>query len=333
MNFNKILCAAVLFFFQLSTVEAKIVIAHRGASGYLPEHTLESATLAFSMAPDFIEQDLVLTKDNILIVLHDIHLETVTNVEQVFPSRKRADGRYYALDFSLKELRKLRVHERANNNGNQVFTHRYQGNANFTIATFEEHIELIQNLNREFGKNVGFYPEIKAPAWHKKEGYDISKQVVKTLHKYDLNRKDANIYIQCFDFEEIKRLKSDLNLKTKLVQLIAENSWGESETNYDYLRTQEGLAELNQYVDGLGPWIPQLILNKENELAVTEFAKMAKSMGFSIHPYTHRMDQLLPNTSSDELLDMLFLKVEVDGVFSDFPNKVRDYLNDLTITN
>src|SRR5262245_10445554 len=81
----------------------KIVIAHRGASGYLPEHTLEAAAMAHAMGADFIEQDVVLTKDDQAIVLHDIHLETVTNVAKTFPQRARPDGRYYAIDFTLSE--------------------------------------------------------------------------------------------------------------------------------------------------------------------------------------------------------------------------------------
>ena len=106
---------------ELTSAQRFSVIAHRGASGYLPEHTLEAATLAFSLKPDFIEQDVVISKDNVPVVLHDIHLETVTNVEAVYPKRHRADGRYYARDFTLEELRNLRVHERANSDGKQVF--------------------------------------------------------------------------------------------------------------------------------------------------------------------------------------------------------------------
>ena len=135
------------------------VIAHRGASGYLPEHTLEAATLAFSLGPDFIEQDVVITKDDIPVVLHDIHLETVTNVEDVFPARHRDDGRYYARDFTLEELRQLRVHERANSDGKQVFKDRYRGtHANFKVATLNEHFELISELTANL-ERLSVYPK------------------------------------------------------------------------------------------------------------------------------------------------------------------------------
>src|SRR5687767_9176819 len=91
-----------------------IVIAHRGASGYLPEHTLEAAAYAHALGADFIEQDVVLSKDDVLVVTHDIHVDTTTDVAARYPDRKRADGRYYAIDFTWEELKALRVHERVN---------------------------------------------------------------------------------------------------------------------------------------------------------------------------------------------------------------------------
>lgn len=327
MNFKSLLALVSVICFSSALAAQPMIIAHRGAPGYLPEHTLESTVLAFSQSPDFIEQDLVLTKDKQLIVLHDIHLETVTNVEQVYPTRQREDGRYYALDFTLQELQQLRVHERTDSAGKPVFPQRYQGGARFTIATFEEHVELIRNLNRQFGQDVGFYPEIKAPAWHQTQGYDISKVVVDALTKLDLNHESKHIYVQCFDFAEVKRLRKELGLKTKLVQLIADNSWGESDTDYSYLMSEEGLTELSEYADGIGPWIPQLLTEKEGRWVATEFAVLAKAHHFTIHPYTHRIDQLPKNRSSDDLLDALFGIANVDGVFSDYSDVVRRYLD------
>ena len=92
--------------------QGKLVIAHRGASGYLPEHTLEAKAMAYAQGADFIEQDLVMSKDDQVIVLHDIYLDTVTNVQEVFPGRARPDSRYYVVDFTLAELRQLSVTER-----------------------------------------------------------------------------------------------------------------------------------------------------------------------------------------------------------------------------
>ena len=106
--------------------ESILVIAHRGASGYLPEHTLPGVALAHGMGAHYIEQDVVLTKDNIPVVLHDHFLDTVTNVAEIFQNRKRKDGRYYAIDFTLEELRRLSVNERIDRNSKKaVFPDRF----------------------------------------------------------------------------------------------------------------------------------------------------------------------------------------------------------------
>jgi glycerophosphoryl diester phosphodiesterase len=309
-----------------SSIAKPIVIAHRGSPAYLPEHTLESTTLAHSLRPDFIEQDLVLSKDGIPVVLHDIHLETVTDVEQKFPSRKRDDNRWYAIDFTLAELRTLRVHERANSNGSQVFPERYQGDGRFSISTFAEHIELIKNLNRSFHQNIGFYPEIKAPAFHRKEGQDISRIVLNVIREHELDDFNAKIYVQCFDFDETKRLRNELGAKVKLVQLLAENSWGESPTNYDKLKTPEGMKDIAAVAQGIGPWIPQLVTSGKKGLSFSQLATFAKENHLAIHPYTHRIDQLPEGMTSDLLLNTLFNEIGVDGIFSDFPDKARQFI-------
>ncbi|WP_339723729.1 glycerophosphodiester phosphodiesterase [uncultured Paraglaciecola sp.] len=301
-----------------------LVIAHRGAPGYLPEHTLESVTLAYSQGADFIEQDLVATKDSQLIVLHDIHLETVTNVEQVFPTRKRQDGRYYALDFTLAELKTLTVHERQDAKGNQVFPQRYQGNSSFHIATFEDQIELIQQLNRQFNKNIGLYPEIKSPAWHKEQGVDISQLVMAVLRKHNLDDANKNIYVQCFDFAETQRLRNDLGAKVKLIQLIAENDWLESPTDYDILKTPEGLSAIAKVAQGIGPWIPQLVDIKT--MQPTGYVKQAHIAGLQVHPYTFRKDALPDNLDTQQTLQFLFNDLKIDGLFTDFTDTVVNYL-------
>lgn len=330
MLIYRILLLITLVFLSLNAFANPIVIAHRGAPGYLPEHTLESTALAYALGADFIEQDLVLSKDLIPVVLHDIHLDTVTDVAKKFPQRKRDDGRYYAFDFTLAELKTLIVHERTDLKGNQVFKNRYQGSAQFSIATFEEHIELISQLNRQFSKNVGFYPEIKSPAWHRNQGADISKIVLKILRKYQLDDINKAIYVQCFDFEETKRLRNELGLKAKLVQLIGENDWQESNTDYNYLKTPAGLKEVSAVAQGIGPWLPQII-NVETKIP-TPLSAQAKSTGLAIHPYTFRVDALPEGVSSTELLNLLFIKVKVDGVFSDFPDVVTKYLEQENIS-
>src|SRR4051812_7315360 len=140
-----------------------LVIAHRGASGYLPEHTLAAKAYAHALGADFLEQDIVLTKDNVPIVLHDIWLDTVTDVAARFPERKRTDGRYYAIDFTLAEVKQLRVTERVDpKKGVPVFGKRFPaGKSSFQISSLEEELQLIQGLNRSTGRAVGIYPELK----------------------------------------------------------------------------------------------------------------------------------------------------------------------------
>ncbi|WP_199271701.1 glycerophosphodiester phosphodiesterase [Paraglaciecola sp. L3A3] len=321
-----ILSLIMLVTMSQMSIAKPLVIAHRGAPGYLPEHTMESAVLAFAQNADFIEQDLVVTKDNQLVVLHDIHLDTVTNVAQQYPSRKRADGRYYALDFTLAELRKLTVYERHDLLGKQVFSNRYQGTGKFQITTFEQQIELIQQLNRQFDKNIGFYPEIKSPAWHKQQGVDISKLVLIVLRQRQLDDPNKAIYLQCFDFAETQRLRNKLGAKLKIVQLIAENDWLESPTDYEYLKTTEGLAEIAKVAQGIGPWIPQIFDHKT--MQATGLVKQAHQAGLTVHPYTFRQDDLPKNISANQLLDILFKQLKVDGVFSDFPDTVVKYLDE-----
>ena len=172
-----------------------LVIAHRGVSGYLPEHTQAAKTLAYGLGADFLEQDIVLTKDDVPVVLHDIYLDTVTDVAKRFPDRKRADGRFYVLDLTLAELKQLRVAERFNaKSGKAVFVKRYPSEtsaAEFHVSTLEEELQLIQGLNRSLGRNVGIYPEIKQPKWHREQGHDISRVVLPILARYGYTTKQA----------------------------------------------------------------------------------------------------------------------------------------------
>lgn len=308
-----------------------VVIAHRGASGYLPEHTLEAVTLAHSQNADFIEQDVVLSKDNIPVVLHDIHLDTVTNVARLFPERKRADNRFYAIDFTLAELKTLTVHERKNLKGQQVYPNRYTGVGQFQIATLREEIELITQLNRQTHKQIGFYPEIKSPAWHRKQGKDISKIVLGLLREFNLDHFEANIYVQCFDFTELKRIRQQLGAKLKLVQLLAENDWKESDSDYSFLKSAAGLKAIADVAQGVGPWIPQLVTFGPSEVQYLSLVQLAHQNGLSVHPYTHRVDSLPDGVSSSQLLDSLLIQLRVDGIFSDFPDQAKKHIKQLKI--
>ncbi len=294
------------------------VIAHRGASGVLPEHTLAAKAAAHVMNPDYIEQDVVMTQDDELVVMHDIHLDTTTNVKKVFPKRARKDGRYYVIDFTLAELKQLKVSERFHlKSDEKVYPQRFPVfQSAFQIATLSEEIELIQGMNQSRNKNIGLYVEIKAPEFHKKVGKKILKKVVDTLHSYGYKEASDNVYLQCFDFNSIKALNN--MTKLKLVQLIGENSWSESSTDYDYLKTSEGVKEMSQVVDGVGPWWSQLTAGGR----ATNFLKLLQKKGLTIHPYTFRKDQLPKTFSSyEEWIRHFTVDLKVDGVFADFPEE------------
>ena len=176
----------------------KIVIAHRGASGYLPEHTLEAKAMAYAQGAHYIEQDLVMTKDDHLIVLHDITLDRTTDVDEKFPNRARDDGRFYAIDFTLEEIKTLKATEGFRlENGEKVqgYAARFPlGQSNFSVPTFQEEIEMIQGLNQSTGKDIGIYPEIKQPAFHRNEGKDISTAVVNVLKEYGYTNKESKSF-------------------------------------------------------------------------------------------------------------------------------------------
>jgi glycerophosphoryl diester phosphodiesterase len=301
-----------------------LIIAHRGASGYLPEHTLAAKALAYGQGADFLEQDVVLSKDGVPVIFHDTHIDTTTDVAKKFPGRQRADERFYALDFTVAELKQLNVTERFNpKTGKAAFPKRFPvGVGSFQVVTLEEEIQFIQALNRSTGRNVGLYPELKAPAWHRKEGRDLSATVLPLLRKYGYDAKDSACHLQCFEYAEIKRLRGELGWSGKLIMLLGGKGKGPGETDFTHLQTDAGLAELAQLVDGIGPPIGSYITGKSPaERQVTDLAARARKAGLKSHPYTLRADEL-PKcvTSVDELLSALFTEAKVDGLFTDFPD-------------
>ncbi|MBI4662905.1 MAG: glycerophosphodiester phosphodiesterase [Verrucomicrobia bacterium] len=317
----------------LAVAGEKIIIAHRGASGYLPEHTLEAVAMAHAMDADYIEQDIVLTKDGVPVVLHDIHLDTVSDAAKRFPDRKRNDGRFYAIDFTLSEIRQLRVTERFDpKTGQPVYESRFpMWRSSFEIPTFEEELQLIQGLNQSTGKETGIYPEIKAPAWHRQQGQDITRIVLELLARYGYRTKSDKIYLQCFDFEELKRIRNQLGYRGKLVQLIGEKNSAESPTDYNWLRTREGLSAIAKVADGIGPALPQVVTGKVNaEFRFTDLVQHAHKLKLEVHPYTFRADALPEYVLSlEELFHLFFLKAGVDGVFTDQSDQGVAFLRSL----
>jgi len=160
--------------------QEKLVIAHRGASGYLPEHTLESAVLAFAMKADFLELDVVMTRDGHLIVMHDLTLNATTNVDEIFPGRSGTNGKYLTMEFSLAEIKNLRVHERSNKRGSgPAFKGRFPYESLlFEVPTLEEMLQLVNGFKQSHGRVMGLYIEIKGAEIHRQYNLDPAKKTI-----------------------------------------------------------------------------------------------------------------------------------------------------------
>jgi len=303
-----------------------VVIAHRGASGYLPEHTLAAKALAHEMGADYLEQDVVATRDDVLLVLHDIFLDRVTDVAECFPGRQRGDGRYYVRDFDLEEIKTLHAWERMHADGSPVYPGRYPAQSGeFRLNTLAEELAFIRKLNAESGKQVGIYPEIKRPAWHREEGVDIAPALLEELRLFGFESRSDPVYLQCFDDAELRRLKHELECPFKLVQLIGENEWREAATDYDALRTRDGIRGLAEVADAIGPHLCHLFTStKTNPVpAQNELTGWAHEAGLSVHPYTFRIEEIPAGfVSFAELIRFFVVDIGVDGIFTDFPDQV-----------
>jgi glycerophosphoryl diester phosphodiesterase len=295
-----------------------IVIAHRGASGYLPEHTLAAKALAHGLGADFLEQDVVATRDSQLVVLHDLYLDDVTDVAVKFPGRHRNDGRHYVIDFDLAELKTLTVFERrAPGAATARYPKRFPADIGlFGIATLEQELELIRGLNRSTGRVVGIYPEIKDAQWHRRHGIDLSKLVLAELRAFGYSRAGDAAFVQCFDTAELARLRRELGCELPLIQLV------EPKREYDSLLTAAGLRSLSDYAYGLGPHYSQLVEAEEGHRPrPADLVHRARDAGLCVHAYTFRRDDLPAYTRTlEELLALFLVDVGVDGVFSDHPD-------------
>jgi glycerophosphoryl diester phosphodiesterase len=315
-----------------------LVIGHRGASGYRPEHTLASYRLAIEMGADYIEPDLVSTKDHVLVARHENDITETTDVagHPEFADRrttKTIDGvahtGWFTEDFTLAELRTLRAKERLPDlrPANTAFNGLYQ------VPTFQEVIDLAKRAG------VGIYPETKHPTYFDSIGLSLEEPLLATLRANGLDRRGAKVFIQSFETTNLK----ELNRKTRLplVQLIDATGApydlvvaGDPRTYAD-LATPAGLAEIATYADGIGP-SKDLIVPRDsagNLLEPTSLVRDAHRAGLVVHPWTFRRENnFLPldfrqgNPASPEFLrapgDLpaelrLFFRLGVDGVFSD----------------
>lgn len=287
---------------------APVVIAHRGASGYLPEHTLPAKALAHGMGADYLEQDVVASRDGRLIVFHDLHLDQLTDVARRFPGRARPDGRSYCIDFTLAELRTLRVTERRRKDGaGPRFPGRFPAESgSFAIHTLEEELELIQGLNRSTGRRAGVYAEIKEPDWHQQHDVPLGDLLIGTLRNFGYRTREDGCFVQCFSADELRRVRRSYGADVPLVQLLEEGA--------DVSRA--ALATIAGYANAIGPAI---------HLAWPDhgLVKRAHELGLLVHAYTFRAD-VLPagfRTFAD-LVSTFVHTLGVDGLFTDFPDLV-----------
>jgi glycerophosphoryl diester phosphodiesterase len=263
-------------------VKLPILIAHRGASGYLPEHTLEGYALAIELGADYVEPDLVATKDGVLIARHEPNLIGTTDVSKrpEFAGRKRmatVDGvqeeGFFASDFTLAEIKQLRAV--------QAFGERDQSfNGLYQIPTLEEIIHLVRMKGKEVGRVVGIYPETKHPTYHQRIGLPLEDRLLEVLTRNGLNRKGTPVFIQSFEVANLKYLRKHTPLP--LIQLIDADDVAPDGTvtlaapydkPYDFavagdprtfkdMLTPAGLKEIATYANGVGPWKPYLISSK-----------------------------------------------------------------------
>jgi glycerophosphoryl diester phosphodiesterase len=310
-----------------------LVIAHRGASGYLPEHTAEAKALAYGMGADYLEQDVVATRDGKLIVLHDVTLDAVTNVATVFPGRARSDGRHYAIDFDLAEIRRLGVIERRRAGTSELLYPRRFASTTvpFRISTLSEEIELVQGLNRTTGRQVGIYPEIKDPRWHREHGIDLAALLLEELARHGYRGADAPVFVQCFDSAELARVRIELESSLPLIQLLPCSDRAAREI------TVSDAATLAAHATGVGLPYELLITaprDRSTAPAPAPLAAALRAAGLGIHAYTFRADQVPAWASSfRELLRVFLADLGVDGVFCDHPDIAVDVRDSLYPSN
>ena len=300
--------------------ERPLIIAHRGASGYRPEHTLEAYRLAVEMGADFIEPDLVATKDGVLIARHENQLGDTTDVAQRFPERKRmafVDGRlrvgWFSEDFTLAELKELRARERL-----AWRSHEFDGK--YQIPTFDEIIALAKELGRERGREVGIYPETKHSAYFRRQGRPLEEPLLASLARAEWDRSSAPVFIQSFDPGSLRMLAA--RTQVRLIQLVRSRSQV----------TDASLRTIATYAAGIGAekGLVQPIGFRGTLAAPTDLVARAHAAGLLVHVWTLRADrQYLPaGYAGDPVAECRrFRALGVDGFFTDFPDIAARAMN------
>ena len=324
----------LIFTFSPLAAQAKLVIAQGGAAGYLMEHTLPAVTLAIAMDADIIKMDLVLSRDNEVIVFGSATLEKATNVAEIFPERIREDGLFYALDFDLDEIRQLTLRDPAGR-----FPAGLQ--PRLTIPTFDEELSLIRSLERSLNKEILIAVEIKQPWLHHKEGRDISVPVLNILRRYGYTGQADNTFLLSYDAAELQRIAKTLlperQMSIKLVQLVESNEgretmtkeWGEwASYNYDWMFSNTGLRSLAGSVAAIA--LPkEMLVDSQGQLKLDTFVKNAHLLGTMIFTYPIQKDAptRIPFVSTfEEELEFFYFTANVDGVITDFCGDAVEYL-------
>jgi glycerophosphoryl diester phosphodiesterase len=327
---------------QRYRVRRPIVIGHRGASGYRPEHTLESYRLAIELGADYIEPDLVSTKDGVLVARHENNIARTTDVADhpEFAGRrttKVVDGLevtgWFTEDFTLAELRTLRARERipAVRPGNTVYDGR------FTVPTLQEIIDLARRETRRHGRQIGIYPETKNPSYFQAIGLPLEEPLVAALHRNGLAHRGARVYLQSFETANLRKLRRMVDVP--LVQLLDDAGrpydfeTSADPRSYADLATPAGLAWIRQYADAVGP-AKDLIVPRDaggRLLAPSTLVADAHRAGLLVHAWTFRTENSFlpadfragadPAAWGDPAAEYrLFLGLGLDGVFADHPD-------------
>lgn len=280
-----------------------LAIAHRGASGHRPEETLPAFELAIDLGSDYIEFDLVSTKDGVLIARHENEISKTTDVEKKFPEKKRTkviDGEnitgWFSEDFTIKEIKSLRAKERLAGRD-----HSYDGQ--FQVATLEDILTLVQKKTKELKRTIGIYPEVKHPSYFSTIGLPLEEKLLVTLKAFGYAKKEDALFIQSFEPSSLKKLRTLAPFK--LIQLVGTNV---------YLK-KDNLREIRTYAEGIGPH--KLTLLKDPSIV-----SLAHELGLLVHAYTFRNDPpfLDSKYQGDPLKEYYeYFNLGVDGVFSDFP--------------
>lgn len=304
-----------------------LIIAHRGASGYLPENTLEAAVMAHAMGADFIEMDVVITRDDVPVVYHDLYLDDLVEIPRNLAERKRKDGRHYLADFDWEEIKQLQVHPRICSTGESSCpeppNHSEQP---CCIASLDEMARTVKRLNKAAGRVAGLYIEPKAPSFHARAGKDVFRAVMESLQAHDLVGGSFPVYLQSFDPLALKQARSDYGSDLSLVQLIAERKGKGPNSPLEDEGLSEALAEISGFVSGIGPPVSRIFDSQGSATFGADLIEQAHDHGLFVHAW-HGLEDRLPMPFNDMGGAVEnFLRARLDGVFTDHPDLILEGL-------